>query len=236
MPKPHTICFDNIWVILVTDIQYIFVKVNAKIPPTKQSCLSQLCSIKCSLTFELDLQHLIGILDDVTVWPESVAGTMHADLQAKICLWGGRGQEHRDVRNSHFFPWGHYPSSQLNQDSLVRCATMYDGRKIWGVVLTSVHQPLPHGLSNIKGDPLRRSFGKYVLAPNVALFGFRVVFLKDLRGKMKMWPSCINSLSFTHTHRTRDVCLSQTLQDALGQMSTPNGKSDSQCWYPRFAS
>ena len=45
--------------------------------------------IKCSLTFELDLQHLIGILDDVTIRSESVTGTMHTDLQAKIGLWGG---------------------------------------------------------------------------------------------------------------------------------------------------
>lgn len=96
---------------------------------------------------------------------------------------GTRAQRCKDLT---FIPRGPHPSSQLKQDSLVRCATTGDGRKSRGVVLTSVHQPLPHGLSYIKGDPLRRSFGKYVLAPNVALFGFRVVFLEDLRGKMKM--------------------------------------------------
>lgn len=42
---------------------------------------------KRSLTFEPDLKHFIGILDDVTVRPESVARTMHADLQAKVGLW-----------------------------------------------------------------------------------------------------------------------------------------------------
>lgn len=133
-----------------------------------------------------------------------------------------------------FFPRGHYPSFAFGgKSNKVRC----EG-KTRGVPLTSVHQPFPHCLGNIKGDPLRRSLGQDVLAPDVALFGFGVVFLKDLWEKMKMWASCINSFSHTHTHRerTRAVCLNQTLQDALGQMSTPNGKSDSQCWYPSFAS
>lgn len=52
--------------------------------------------------------------------------------------------------------------------------------------LTAVHQPLSHCLGNIKGDPLRRSLGQDILAPNVALLGFGVVFLKDLQEKMKM--------------------------------------------------
>lgn len=42
--------------------------------------------IKRILTFELDLQHLIGVLDDVPVGPESVAGTMYADLHAEVGL------------------------------------------------------------------------------------------------------------------------------------------------------
>lgn len=49
-------------------------------------CLSHHRGIKCSLTFELDLQHFVGILNDVTIRPESVAGAMDADLQAKIGL------------------------------------------------------------------------------------------------------------------------------------------------------
>lgn len=79
-----------------------------------------------------------------------------------------------------------------------------------GVPLTSIHQPLSHRLRNIKGDPLRRSFGQDVLAPNVALFGFGVIFLEDLRGKMKMWPSCINSFYFyTHMRAQNRDCLSE---------------------------
>lgn len=99
-----------------------------------------------------------------------------------------------------------------------------------GVPLTSVHQPLSHCLRNIKGDPLGHSFGQDVLAPNVALFGFGVIFLEDLWGKMKMWPSCINSFIFTRTctHRIEAVCLSQTLQDAFG----PNVYSSWKKWLP----
>lgn len=79
-----------------------------------------------------------------------------------------------------------------------------------GVPLTSIHQPLSHRLRNIKGDPLRRSLGQDVLAPNVALFGFGVIFLEDLRGKMKMWPSCINSFYFyTHMRAQNRDCLSE---------------------------
>lgn len=75
-----------------------------------------------------------------------------------------------------FFPRGHYPSFAFGgKSNKVRC----EG-KTRGVPLTSVHQPFPHCLGNIKGDPLRRSLGQDVLAPDVALFGFGVVFLKDL--------------------------------------------------------
>lgn len=48
-----------------------------------------------------------------------------------------------------------------------------------GAPLTSVHQPFLHCVGDIKGDPLG-PLGLDVLAPNVALFGFEVVFLKDL--------------------------------------------------------
>lgn len=80
-------------------------------------------------------------------------------------------------------------------------------RNFWGLSLTSVHEPLPHCLRHIKGDPFRRPFGQDVLAPNVALFGFGVVFLQDLCGKMKMWPSCINFI-FSHTHTLAEPRLS----------------------------
>lgn len=44
-------------------------------------------------TFKLDLQHLVLVVDDVTVGVEGVAGTVHADLQAQVgsCGWGWGG-------------------------------------------------------------------------------------------------------------------------------------------------
>lgn len=40
-----------------------------------------------SLTFESDLQHLIDVLNDVSVGTESVARAVNADLQAEVGLW-----------------------------------------------------------------------------------------------------------------------------------------------------
>lgn len=40
------------------------------------------------LTFELDLQHLVGVLNNVSIRPEGMAGAVHTDLQAKVGLWG----------------------------------------------------------------------------------------------------------------------------------------------------
>lgn len=179
----------------------------------------------------------MGILNNVTIRPESVAGTMHADLQAKIGFWGEtRAEECKELTFSlRPLP---FISNKLVHFGRI-CNKVWCKENLRCPWLTSVHQPLPHCICDIKGDPLRCSLGQDILAPNVALFGFGVVFLEDLWGKMKMWPSCINSLLFllhTYIHRTRAVCLSQTLQDALGQMSTLHGKSDSLCWYPHFAS
>lgn len=36
--------------------------------------------------------------------------------------------------------------------------------------LTSVHEPFPHRLSHVEGDPLGRAFGQHVLGCDVALF------------------------------------------------------------------
>lgn len=38
------------------------------------------------LTFELDLQHLVGVLNNVSIRPEGMAGAVHTDLQAKVGL------------------------------------------------------------------------------------------------------------------------------------------------------
>lgn len=38
-------------------------------------------------TFELHLQHLILIVNDVTVWFECVAGAVHTDFQTQITSW-----------------------------------------------------------------------------------------------------------------------------------------------------
>lgn len=35
-------------------------------------------------TFKLYLQHFILVVNDVTIWVEGVAGTVHADFQAQI--------------------------------------------------------------------------------------------------------------------------------------------------------
>lgn len=35
-------------------------------------------------TFKLHLQHLVLIVNDVTIWVEGVAGTVHADFQTQI--------------------------------------------------------------------------------------------------------------------------------------------------------
>ncbi len=40
-----------------------------------------------SLTFEFDLQHLIDVLNDVSVGAERVARAVNADLQAEVGLW-----------------------------------------------------------------------------------------------------------------------------------------------------
>lgn len=45
------------------------------------------------LTFEFDFQHLVDVLDDVTVWAEGVTGTVHADLQAEVSLCTARGEK-----------------------------------------------------------------------------------------------------------------------------------------------
>lgn len=36
-------------------------------------------------TFKLHLQHFILIVNDVTIWVEGVAGTVHTDFQTQIC-------------------------------------------------------------------------------------------------------------------------------------------------------
>lgn len=36
------------------------------------------------LTFELHLQHLMLIVNDVTIWVEGVAGAVHTDFQTQI--------------------------------------------------------------------------------------------------------------------------------------------------------
>lgn len=110
---------------------------------------------------------------------------MYADLQAQIGFWGGK-QEQRDVGGSRSPLKLLYPSFGMNPCYLAACALRFDARSNRGVPLTSVHQPLSHGLGHIEGDPLRSSLGQDILAPDVALLGFGVVFLEDLRGKMKM--------------------------------------------------
>lgn len=35
-------------------------------------------------TFKLHLQHLVLVVNDVTVWVEGVAGTVHTDLQTQV--------------------------------------------------------------------------------------------------------------------------------------------------------
>lgn len=40
----------------------------------------------CLLTFELDLQHFVHIIDDVTVGVEGVAWAVYADLQTQVSL------------------------------------------------------------------------------------------------------------------------------------------------------
>lgn len=38
-------------------------------------------------TFKLHLQHLVLVVNDVTVWAEGVAGTVHTDFQTQIGSW-----------------------------------------------------------------------------------------------------------------------------------------------------
>lgn len=38
-------------------------------------------------TFKLHLQHLVLVVNDVPVWPEGVAGTVHTDFQTQIGSW-----------------------------------------------------------------------------------------------------------------------------------------------------
>lgn len=39
------------------------------------------------LTFKLHLQHLVLIVNDVTIWVEGVARTVHTDFQTQISSW-----------------------------------------------------------------------------------------------------------------------------------------------------
>lgn len=142
-----------------------------------------------SLTFELDLQHRIGVLRDVTIGPESVAGAMHADLQSKVVLCRENMESRRILGTDSFFglfsstsPQDHYPSFAFGgKSNKVRGRKKIKKGETGGAPLTSVHQPFLHCIGNIKGDPLGGGrLGLDVLAPDVALFGFEVVFLKDL--------------------------------------------------------
>lgn len=38
-------------------------------------------------TFKLHLQHFTLVVNDVTIWAEGVAGTVHTDFQAQISSW-----------------------------------------------------------------------------------------------------------------------------------------------------
>lgn len=54
-------------------------------------------------TFKLHLQHLVLIVNDVTIWVEGVAGTVHTDFQTQICSWWQNVVEKRTVKMLFFF-------------------------------------------------------------------------------------------------------------------------------------
>ncbi len=47
-------------------------------------------------------------------------------------------------------------------------------------LLTSVHEPLPYSLSDVKGNPLQRSFSQNVLASDVTLLSDVLIGTKNL--------------------------------------------------------
>lgn len=76
-----------------------------------------------SLTFELDLQHCIGVLGDVTIGPESVTGAMHADLQSKVVLCGENTESTRIfffVFRLLLFP-GTVTLHSPSEENLIKC-------------------------------------------------------------------------------------------------------------------
>lgn len=48
-------------------------------------------------TFKLHLQHLVLIVNDVSIWVEGVAGTVHTDFQTQISSWWQTNIEKRIV-------------------------------------------------------------------------------------------------------------------------------------------
>ena len=77
----------------------------------------------------------------------------------------------------------------------VRCLAVACGRP-----LTSLHQPLPHRLGDVEGDPLRGSSGEDVLGSDVALFPDVLIGPKDLKHKPGAVTRCASPVEVCGGH------------------------------------